>query len=161
MKALILIIGLFLATSGSAQITVDQAGDDWKSQIDSALARIKECDSATWNFVLENVSHIGFWNGAFSTTEIDNNGMWSVVVSASDIRLHSINNLACVIVHEAYHVYAAKKHIHNSPCEEEIAAYTFEQAFQTKLPNLEKWIDISTVHWLELYKNRIKSNNCK
>ena len=160
MKALFLFIGLLFTTTVSGQITVDQAGDNWKSLVDSALVRIKETDSVTWKFVSDNVSHISFWNGTFSTTELDNRGEWSVVVSSHDIRLHSVNNIACVIVHESYHIYIAKQKLNLTVCEEELAAYTFEQTFQTKLPDLESWIDISTLHWLELYKHRIKTSNC-
>jgi hypothetical protein len=160
MKGLLLLITLLVFSTASAQIVVDQAGDDWKSRVDSALLKIQQTDSATWKFVTDYVSHISFWNGAFSTTEIDNHGKWAVVISASDIRLNSVNNIACVIVHESYHIYSAQHHPHKTVCEEELAAYTFEQAFQAKIPNLESWIDISTVHWLELYKDRVKSKDC-
>jgi hypothetical protein len=144
----------------SSAIVVDQAGDNWKSKVDSALVKIQQTDTATWQFVTENVSHISFWNGSFSTTEIDNNGKWSIVISASDIRLNSVNNIACVIVHESYHINIAKQHINLNDCEEELAAYTYEQSFQTKLPDLESWISTSTLRWLELYKLRLKTTNC-
>jgi hypothetical protein len=159
MKALFLLYLLLLSTISSA-IVVDQAGDNWKSKVDSALVKIQQTDTATWQFVTENVSHISFWNGSFSTTEIDNNGKWSVVISASDIRLNSVNNIACVIVHESYHISIAKQHINLNDCEEELAAYTYEQSFQTKLPDLESWISTSTLRWLELYKLRLKTTNC-
>jgi len=160
MRALLLFIGLLFTATVSGQITVDQAGDNWKSRVDSAIIKIRQTDAATWQFVTENISHISFWNGSFSTTEIDNKGQWSVVISAADIRLNSINNLACVIVHESYHINIAKHCVNLSVCEEELAAYTFEQSFQAKLPNLESWINVSTLRWLELYKHRIKTTNC-
>jgi hypothetical protein len=159
MKALFLLYLLLLSMVSSA-IVVDQAGDNWKSKVDSALVKIQQTDTTTWQFVTENVSHISFWNGSFSTTEIDNNGKWSVVISASDIRLNSVNNIACVIVHESYHINIAKQHINLNDCEEELAAYTYEQSFQTKLPDLELWISTSTLRWLELYKLRLKTTNC-
>lgn len=160
MKALLLLAGLFLGSTLSAQIVVDQAGDNWKVKVDSALQRIRECDTTAWKFVTENVKHIGFWNGTFSTTELDNKGEWTVIISSHDIRLNSINNLACVIVHESYHIYAATHRLTLNVCEEELAAYTFEQSFQSHIPNLETWIDSSTIHWLELYKHRLKTTNC-
>jgi len=159
MKALFLLYLLLLSMVSSA-IVVDQAGDNWKSKVDSALIKIQQTDTTTWQFVTENVSHISFWNGSFSTTEIDNNGKWSVVISASDIRLNSVNNIACVIVHESYHINIAKQRINLNDCEEELAAYTYEQSFQTKLPDLESWISTSTLRWLELYKLRLKTTNC-
>jgi hypothetical protein len=159
MKALFLLYLLLLSMVSSA-IVVDQAGDNWKSKVDSALVKIQQTDTTTWQFVTENVSHISFWNGSFSTTEIDNNGKWSVVISASDIRLNSVNNIACVIVHESYHINIAKQHINLNDCEEELAAYTYEQSFQTKLSDLESWISASTLRWLELYKLRLKTTNC-
>jgi hypothetical protein len=161
MKVLLLFYTLLVFSTASSQILVDQAGDDWKSRVDSALLKIQHTDSATWKFVNDYVLHISFWNGEFSTTEIDNHGKWSVVISASDIRLNSVNNIACIIVHESYHIYSAQRNIYKTVCEEELAAYTFEQAFQAKIPNLETWINNSTTYWLELYKDRVKTKDFK
>lgn len=161
MKRFFLGVGLLFSITAHGQIRVDQAGDDWKSLVDSALTKIKQSDISTWNFILEHVKHIGFWNGAFSTTEFNAQGTWSVVISASDIRLGSINNLASVITHESYHVYAATHNLQLTPCQEELAAYSFEQSFQRRLKNLESWISRSTTHQVITCQKRLEADSCK
>lgn len=161
MKGLIFSLLLFVSLQSNAQITVDQAGNDWKSIVDSALQKIQSCDSLTYQFILKNVAHIEMWNGSFSTTEIDNNNKWAVVISARDFEFHSINNIACVIVHEGFHV--SRYLVGNLTCDdhEEVLAYEFEQEFQKKLKDAEPWLTLSTTYHLNFYKDRLKKHECK
>ena len=135
-KNALISIFLLMTTSLFSQITIDDVGDGWKSKVDSALTLIKNTSPEHWNQVEKSCKHITFWIGDFSTT-IDSS---TVMICRKDININSINNLACVIIHESHHLYIQKNNIVLSSAKEELDCYYYEMEFVKKLPNPEEWL---------------------
>jgi hypothetical protein len=134
----------------SAQPKVHPAGDGWHLKVDSAMNIIKKYDPEKYELLLEVCDEIGFWVSNFSSNGI-NNGVSSIYVANKDIHLNSINNLACVLVHESLHLYILKKSIKLGKKQEEKTCYLYELEFLNKLPNPEPWLIENTKTKIKLY----------
>jgi len=139
---------LFMTTSLFSQITIDDVGDGWKSKVDSALTLIKNTSPEHWNQVEKSCKHITFWIGDFSTT-IDSS---TVMICRKDMNIKSINNLACVIIHESHHLYIQQNDIVLTPQKEELECYYWELEFINKVTNSEEWLKQHIIRCIINYK---------
>lgn len=151
-NALIGFLFLFLPTVLTAQIRIDDVGDGWAKKVDSALAIIKEYDKASYSEVITYCNHISFWIGNFSTTQYPS----SIIIAVNDIKINSINNLACLIVHETVHLKINNKGVDMPGNEEELLAYIIERNFAIKIPNIEPWILFHIDKQIKLYTALVK-----
>lgn len=134
MKKLLFI--LLISLSSYSQIKIDAIGDNWKGKMESAIELIKTHDPIAYGILIKNCNHISFWMANFSSTQDGS----TILVSVKDIKLNSINNLACVLVHESYHLKILNENIKLSPNNEESICYNYEYLFLKKLPNVEPWL---------------------
>lgn len=118
------------------QIQIDQVGDDWASQVDSALMLIKNTDKETYDFVLKHCKKISFWDGLYSTVEGNN----TITISNGDMKIESIENIACIIVHESKHLEFVQLNLQFPLIYEECICYYYEMDFINKLQNEPDWI---------------------
>jgi hypothetical protein len=135
MKWLLCVIFL-LPIFGHSQMVIDDVGDNWKKNVDSALSVIKKYDIESYEVVINNCKLISFWMGGFSTTQDST----TILISVRDMNIKSINNLACIIVHESKHLDFLNKGIKMDPSKEEFICYTYEYEFLEKIPNIEYWL---------------------
>lgn len=134
-NALISILLIFTLPIYS-QIKIDDVGDGWKGKVESALDLIEKTDQRAYNDVIKYCNHISFWTGNHSTTQYPN----SIIISTKDIRINSINNLACLIVHESQHLKVNDKSIVLTEDEEELYCYRYEYEFAKKIIDIEDWL---------------------
>lgn len=134
-NALISILLIFTLPIYS-QIKIDDVGDGWKGKVESALDLIEKTDQRAYNDVIKYCNHISFWTGNHSTTQYPN----SIIISTKDIRINSINNLACLIVHESQHLKVNAKSIVLTEDEEELYCYRYEYEFAKKIIDIEDWL---------------------
>lgn len=134
-NALISILLIFTLPIYS-QIKIDDVGDGWKGKVESALDLIEKTDQRAYNDVIKYCNHISFWTGNHSTTQYPN----SIIISTKDIRINSINNLACLIVHESQHLKVNAKSIVLNEDEEELYCYRYEYEFAKKIIDIEDWL---------------------
>ena len=142
-----IILFCFFTFNLFSQILVDDVGDGWKSQVDSALMLIKKTSPEHWNEVSEYCNHITFWIGDFSTTT----DTATVMISTKDMRIGSVNNLACIIVHEVHHLYILKTGRVLKPEEEELICYLWENEFLKKVPGAEEWLKRHIIKCIVIY----------
>ena len=140
-KNALITIALLLTTTVFSQIQIDDVGDGWKLKVDSALTLIKKTSPAHYKEVSEYCNHITYWMGSFSTTQDSS----TVVISVKDMKIGSVNNIACIIVHESHHLLLRKKHIKLEPKKEELECYQYEYSFLEKVPNVEDWLIIHVI----------------
>lgn len=139
-NALITIL-LLITTTVFSQIQIDDVGDGWKLKVDSALTLIKKTSPDHYKEVSEHCKHITYWMGGFSTTQDST----VVAISVKDMKIGSVNNIACIIVHESHHLAIQKKHIKLEPRKEELECYQYEYSFLEKVPNVEDWLIIHVI----------------
>lgn len=151
-NALIGILLLFLPLISSAQIKIDDVGDGWAKKVDSALTIIEKYDQRSYNHVIENCDLITYWLGSHSTSQYPS----SVVIAVQDMKINSINNIACIIVHETVHLKLHNKGINISGNREELIAYTIEKSFAERIPDIEPWILKHIDKQIELYAALVK-----
>ena len=149
-KNALVILFLTLTTSIFSQITIDDVGDGWKNQVDSALSLIKLTSPEHWNEVNKYCKHITFWIGDFSTT-VDSN---TVMISRKAIYLNSINNLACTIIHESHHLMLLQSDFYMKPSEEELSCYLWEWEFLKTIENPEPWLQKHIIKCISAYSNQ-------
>lgn len=140
-KNALITIALLLTTTVFSQIQIDDVGDGWKLKVDSALTLIKKTSPGHYKEVSEYCNHITYWMGSFSTTQDSS----VVVISVKDMKIGSVNNIACIIVHESHHLLLRKKHIKLEPKKEELECYQYEYSFLEKVPNVEDWLIIHVI----------------
>jgi hypothetical protein len=140
-KNAIITLLLLLSTTGFSQIQIDDVGDGWKLKVGSALTLIKKTSPEHYKEVSEYCKHITYWMGGFSTTQDSS----VVVISVRDMKIGSINNLACIIVHESHHLMIQKKHIVMDSKKEELDCYQYEYEFLQRIPNAEDWLTIHVI----------------
>ena len=133
--AVILLSFFFLSFFSSAQIVVDDVGDGWKSKVDSALCLIESAGPEYYEEVARNCKRISYWMGDFSTS-VDS----SVVISTHDMKLGSVCNIACAIVHEAHHMEIKRLGLKMRECEEEMECYVRESRFVETTECPEAWL---------------------
>ena len=148
-KNAVVLIFLLLTIPVYSQIEIDDVGDGWKSKVDSALTLIKKTDQTAYKEVLDNCKHITYWMGAFSTTS----DSATIMISTNDMKIGSVNNLACVIVHEAHHLYIKRNKIVYTPRKEEYVCYSYEYEFLRKLPSPEDWLTIHVIKCVMKFKD--------
>ena len=134
MKKLLLI--LLISISSYSQIKIDDVGDNWKGKIELALELIKDKDPIAYNTIIKHCTHISFWMGNFSSTQ----DFSTILISVKDMKMNSINNIACVIVHESYHLKIHNENIKLLLNDEESLCYEYEYNFLKKLSNVEPWL---------------------
>lgn len=147
-----IILFCFLTFNLFSQILVDDVGDGWKSQVDSALSLIEKTSPEHWSEIKQYCNHITFWIGDFSTT-IDTA---TVMISTRDMKIGSVNNLACIIVHEVHHLYILKTDRVLKPEEEELICYLWENEFLKKLPGAEEWLKRHLIKCILIYSEKEK-----
>jgi hypothetical protein len=157
MKLLFTLISCFVMLIGHSQIRVDKAGDFWDKEVYKALAHIKEIDSTTYDYVVENVDRISFWTENYNTFEIVE-GKRTLLIS-SQIMNKSLNNLSSTIVHESYHVAHANDRA--KACKEELDAYLFEMSFLFKMKDAEAWLVEFVYDKIRYYKSLNERGDCK
>jgi hypothetical protein len=140
-KNALITIGLLLTTTLFSQIQIDDVGDGWKLKVDSALTLIKKTSPGHYKEISEYCNHITYWMGSFSTTQDSS----VVVISVKDMKIGSVNNIACIIVHESHHLLLRKKHIKLEPKKEELECYQYEYGFLQMVPNVEDWLTIHVI----------------
>lgn len=128
----VLVTAVSFFSSGQA---VDDVGDGWMSAVDSALCLIESSAPEFWPEVSANCKHVTFWNGDHSTSSDS-----TVVISAHDMRLGSVNNIACVIIHESHHLEVARRRLSMAVCKEELECYMLERAFVDRVSADEAWL---------------------
>jgi hypothetical protein len=140
-KNALITISLLLTTTVFSQIQIDDVGDGWKLKVDSALTLIKKTSPGHYKEISEYCNHITYWMGSFSTTQDSS----TVVISVKDMKIGSVNNIACIIVHESHHLLLRKKHIKLEPKKEELECYEYEYGFLQMVPNVEDWLTIHVI----------------
>lgn len=148
-KNAIVILLLLLTSPVLSQIQIDDVGDGWKLKVDSALNLIEKTDSIVYKEVILNCNHISYWMGSFSTTQDSS----TILISTKDIKLNSINNLACIIVHESKHLYYKRNKIKMVPNKEEYNCYLYEYEFLKKVPDVEDWLTIHVIKCIIKFKD--------
>jgi len=118
------------------QIQIDQVGDNWKPQVEEALSLIKTTDTNTFKFVNKHCKKISFWNGEFSTVE----GSSTVIIAKGDMQLGSVENLACIIVHESKHLEIIQLGLQFPLQYEECICYLWEMDFIEKMKGEPEWV---------------------
>ena len=118
------------------QIQIDQVGDNWKPQVEEALSLIKTTDTNTFKFVNKHCKKIRFWNGEFSTVE----GSSTVIIAKGDMQLGSVENLACIIVHESKHLEIIQLGLQFPLQYEECICYLWEMDFIEKMKGEPEWV---------------------
>jgi hypothetical protein len=118
------------------QIKIDQVGDNWEPQVVQALELIKITDTIKYNLVLKHCKKISFWSGAFSTVEGEN----TVSIARGDMELNSIENIACIIVHESKHLEIIQLKLEFPLQYEECICYLWEMNFIEKMQGEPDWI---------------------
>lgn len=148
MKHLLFFTLLLFTTPIFSQIKVEDVGDGWKNKIELALEIIKKTDSNYYSHVINNCKHIGFWSGKYSTNEDS-----SIYMTKYDFEMNSIQNLACIIVHESKHIELSKNKIVLSEKEEECICYTYEKEFLFKVEVPERRLLENVFYRIESYCN--------
>ena len=145
MKKLVwVLLCLLIPVKIFGQIKVDQVGDDWQPQVYKALELIKNTDTTTYSFVLRHCHRISFWSGEFSTVEGDK----TITISQGDMNLKSIENLACILVHESKHLEIIQSGITLPLQYEECICYLWEMDFIEKLSDKPDWIKENCINMI-------------
>ncbi len=139
---------LLISSSVFGQIKIDDVGDGWKSKVDSALSLIEKTSPSHYKEVIENCNYVTFWIGNFSTTQDTS----TVVISVKDMKLGSVNNIACILIHESHHLYFKRNKIKLDVNKEELLCYQYEYEFLQKIPNAENWLTIHVIKSILRYK---------
>ena len=150
MKSFWFLVLLLFPLTLCSQIKVDKAGDGWDSIVYSAINLIKKTSPLHYAVLIKTTQNVEFWNENYSSNNvIDGKGI--IVISAKDIKLNSLNNIAAVLVHESYHL---KFFIYGPTLkgyDEEYQCYLYELKFLKLLPNVESDLVAYTAEQLKLW----------
>jgi len=141
------LILLLLSFNSFGQIKIDDVGDGWKTKVDSALVLIKTIDPDAYQIVLDHCNHITYWMNKFSSTQDPS----TILIATKDMKL-SVNNIACVIVHESYHLRYRHFGVIMGENDEEYMCYRYEYRFILKIPNVEPWLIEHAITNMRRYK---------
>ena len=156
MKSVLLSLFLFLSIPCFSQIKIMKAGDGWDLRVDSALALIAKTDVNTYIRVIDVVEIIDFWISPYSSNNVSQDGN-IIYISTGDVKMNSIANLACVLVHESLHLNYLLHPIEQTADEEELKCYIYELSFINKLPTPEPWLQANAVEQIhKLSKTKTK-----
>lgn len=142
---------LLINVKSYSQIVVDKAGDSWDFKVYEALALIKSTDTEVYNNVLTHCDRITFWSGGYSTNEGYPNKKGTIIISSTDAKYNSINNIAAIIVHESLHLYYRYNDINVS--NEERKCYIYEYEFLVKVPNIDPFLLKHCLNQIQLRSN--------
>lgn len=162
MKKFLLLALVCFTTNVNAQIKIDKAGDGWSDMVQQALDTINKYDPLTYETIIGLCNHITVWNGPISTNEWDSvKQKGTIVISAADFKLKSINNIAAVIVHESAHLDYRMSGLKVDTATEELDCYLEEFGFLRFLPYIEPWLMQHTLQMVvnfaqTEYKNKQK-----
>ena len=150
MKSLWFVFILLVPFNLFSQIKVDKAGDGWDSIVYSAIDLVKKTSPLYYAVLTKTTQKIEFWNEDYSSNNIiDEKGV--IVISAKDIKLNSLNNIAAVLVHESYHLKFLKYGPNLRGYEEEYQCYLYELKFLKLLPNVEPFLVAHVKEQLKLW----------
>jgi len=152
MKTFIILPFLLFFNTLVSQIYIEDVGDNWKNKVEQSLQLIKTHDSSKYDSINKYCKHITFWNGDFSTTE----DSVTIMISQKDMS-SSTNNIACVLVHESYHLKSCKYGIDIDL--EEYNAYKYEDDFLTNLGSYELFLKFHTGRMMKYHLDRYNSKN--
>jgi hypothetical protein len=147
----LLLLGFFILFNlfnVSAQINIDDVGDNWKQTVTRAIENVKQTDSLRYNILINTCTKVSFWNGDYSTTEDGN----TILISQKDMKLNSLNNISAVLVHESYHLWVKKLKFQHEKRVEELLAYIYEQDFLSSIPNVEDYLLKHVDNMIEFYR---------
>ena len=145
MKYLVFLLYFFCFSKCFGQIKIDGGFSDWENLVRKSIELVKQIDSTYHQTLVTNCKRISFWNGPYSTTEDK-----SIVISILDLKSESVNNIACVLVHESKHLELIQtKSLTQS--EEECIAYRYELDFITKLKNPELYLNKNCLEYLNKF----------
>jgi hypothetical protein len=144
-KYLVFLLYFFCFSKCFGQIKIDGGFSDWENLVRKSIELVEETDSTYYQTLMKNCRRISFWNGPYSTTEDK-----SIVISILDLKSESVNNIACVLVHESKHLELIQtKSLTQS--EEECIAYRYELDFITKLKNPETYLKKNCLEYLSKF----------
>lgn len=135
-KLLLALILLAVAGVSHAQITIDQAGDNWRAKVDSAISLIRTAPSFYYGGLIAVCDSVSFFNASFSSCEGSFDQKGTIFVSANDVKL-GIQNIAAVLIHESLHLSILMKGHSLPPGREEHLAYMYEWQFLKNLPGAD------------------------
>jgi hypothetical protein len=118
--------------------------------VDSAIQLIKHTDTAAYRVLTENCKKVEYIIGDFSTTYPP----YTIAICVKDMELKSINNIACILVHESCHLYAYNQKLDLEANREEFLCYMKEYDFLCKLPYVEDWLFQNTINKLLYYRSK-------
>ena len=144
-NALILLL-LLIPFFSFSQIEITDVAD-WKPKVDSAIMLIKNRDTMRYNILIQNCKTIDFMIGDCSSTQPPN----TIVINVNDMKLNSINNIACILVHESYHLYFYNNKIKLTNRYEELLCYKWEYDFLCNLTSVEDWLFKNTINQIIYY----------
>lgn len=147
MKHLMVILFTIFSHTLLAQIKIDQSGEGWKEMVESAILLIERTDPEKYEHLKNNVTKIGFWGGFYSSSEGT-----EIVISRDDIQLNSVENIACVLIHESKHIELRNSNM--SLGDEECLCYLYELDFIKKL-NDPKFLLENCLYRLNQYECNI------
>jgi hypothetical protein len=137
---------IFLSSFDSTKtIKIDDVGD-YKPKVDSAIQIIKKYDIQKYYVLMDNCNRVEFIIGNASTTLPPN----TISITVSDMN-KGVNNVACALVHESYHLKIYNEKIVLPEKQEELEAYKYEYDFICKLPTVEDWLFKNAVDKIILY----------
>jgi len=143
----------FLSVNLNAQIKIAESGEGWKEQVEEAIQLIKDTDTSAYRILIENCKEVEYIIGSFSTTYPPNR----IAITVNDMKMNSVNNIACILIHESCHLYVYNQKLEmESPDYEEYLCYSKEYDFLCKLSYVEDWLFQNTINKLLFYK--AKSN---
>ena len=150
-KNALICIFLFFVTHANAQIKVLESAEGWKEQVEAAIQLIKDTDTAAYRVLVENCDTVEYFLGDFSTTYPPH----KIAIAVKDMKLNSVTNIACVLIHESCHLYIYNQKIEiEDPNREEYLCYMKEYDFLCKLPYAEDWLFRNTINKLLYYKSK-------
>ncbi len=153
-----IILAILFSFNAYSQIEIPDIGDGWKNDVDSAIQLIKDTDTAAYRILMDNCKIIEFIISDHSSTKLPH----TIAITVSDMKIGSINNIACLLVHESYHLYLSNFNLSPvNPDKEEYLCYLKEYEFMSKLAYVEDWLFINTFNKLLHYKAEMNKQKDK
>jgi hypothetical protein len=145
MKLWLLSLISCIAFCGNSQIRIDDVGDGWKAQVETALQLIKTVDSNKYEVVLTYCDHISYAMTPYSTTEDGH----IILLATAEMRRAHLHDIATAIVHESLHLYFECHAIGLDENAEEALCYAYEIEFLKQIPGVDtRLIDHAMKYYL-------------
>lgn len=141
-------LSLIIPSFLTGQIVIDQAGDDWRSFVDSSLRIIEKNDPEKRSLLDSVCEKITFWNGDFSSCEGEKDKKGTITIAAGDIKMGNLN-VSVALVHESLHLYFMKRGIEMNIDQEEIFCYRYEIDFLRKFEEVDRFLLIHAMDQIE------------